>query len=287
MGLLNNKNGQNNRIRLIVCDMDGTLLDSHKRISRENREAIKAAGRNGIGFSVCTGRIQPMTEYYLKDLELKLPVITANGALIWDPVQRRVLWEQPMDSKEVIKILEFAKAHQLDYCALTMNVSYFSKGNIRRQRFEQYNRIAGQDQRCHMKLEEFSDSFVQMKVEKVYKILIYETDRERYDLAAGFLKGLSNTDYTSSEPGLLDIAHRFVNKGDSLCRLAGMLEIPLENVCAMGDYQNDIPMLSAVDYSVAMENGCSEIKEKANYLTRSNDESGVAWFIRQYLRELP
>lgn len=271
------------KVSLIVCDMDGTLFANDKTIPEANKAAILKARKQGIRFSVCTGRIQPMIEYYLKDLALDTPVITANGALIWDPVKKEILWDLPMNKEEVLDVLWFCREHELDYCALTMEKSYFSPHNARRWRFEQYNRIASENGFYQMDLGEFDEDFACVKDKHVYKLLIHETAEGQMDLARNYLDTLKETGYTSSERGLLDIAHKDVNKGYGLIKLADILEIPMEKVCAMGDYDNDIPMLEACGYPVAMGNGCTSIKEKAAFVTKTNEEGGVAWAMEQWL----
>lgn len=272
------------QIELIVCDLDGTFLRKDKSVTEENRAAVSRARERGIRFSICTGRIQTMTEYYLKDLELDTPVITANGALIWDPVSRETLWDLPMEEEEALAILRFAREQGLDYCALTMEMSYFCENNIRRQRFELYNQIARAHGFPPMGLMEFDTGFACLKGKRVYKILIYEVREGQGQLAREFLDTLPKTGYTSSEDRLLDIAHHAVNKGYGLRKLSELLEIPLEKVCAMGDYENDIPMLKEAGYSVAMGNGCEEIKKAADFVTRSNEDSGVAWAMEHFLK---
>ncbi len=274
---------KDNKVSLIVCDMDGTLFANDKTVPEVNRAAIERARKKGIRFSVCTGRIQPMTEFYLKDLELDTPVITANGAVIWDPVRKKTLWDLPMGEGEALDILRFCKKHRLDYCALTMKESYFSPGNVRKQRFEQYNRIAEENGFCPMELLPFDEDFVCVRRKKIYKILIYEVEKGQMKLAQGYLDGLEKTGYTSSETGLLDVAHKDVNKGSGLARLSGILGIPREAVCAMGDYQNDIPMLENSGFPVAMGNGCEEIKKAAAFVTKTNEEGGVAWAMEHWL----
>ena len=271
-------------LRLIVCDMDGTLLKGEKSIPAKNRQAMRQARERGIDFSVCTGRIQTMTEFYLKDLELKTPVITANGALIWDPVSRETLWDMPMEEDEVFQILHFAKVYGLDYCALTMEMSYFCENNIRRQKFELYNQIAKRHGFPPMELMEFDAEFACLRGKKVYKVLIYEVEDGQEEFTRKYLDTLKETGYTSSEDRLLDIAHRLVNKGYGLVKLAELLEIPLSSVCAMGDYENDIPMLQAAGYAVAMGNASDKVKEVADFVTKTNEESGVAWAMEHFLR---
>lgn len=268
---------------LIVCDMDGTLLKEDKSIPKANKRAVMRAKRQGVRFSVCTGRIQPMTEFYLKDLDLDTPVITANGALIWDPVSEKVLWDMPMDSEEALGILRFCREHEFDYCAMTMEGSYFSPGNIRRQRFVRYNEIAQEEGLCPIPLLEFDEDFSLVREKRIYKILFYETAEGQTKLLSEYLDTLTETGYTASEERLLDIAHKSVNKGQGLIRLAGLLDIPLTEVCAMGDYYNDIPMLEVSGYPVAMGNGCEAIRKKAAFVTKTNEEGGVAWAMERFL----
>lgn len=271
------------KVSLVVCDMDGTLFANDKTVPEANKAAILKTRKQGVRFSVCTGRIQTMTEFYLKDLDLDTPVITDNGALIWDPVERKAVWDLPMNDGEVLDVLRFCRIHELDYCALTMEKSYFSPHNRRRQRFEQYNRISFANGFYPMDLGGFDENFACVRGKRVYKILIYETAEGQMELSRKYLDTLSETGYTTSEKGLLDIAHKDVNKGHGLIRLAELLHIPLEEVCAMGDYENDIPMLEACGYPVAMGNGCEAIKAKAAFVTKTNEEGGVAWAMEHFL----
>ena len=118
----------------------------------------------------------------------------------------------------------------------------------------------------------------------MYKVLIYEVEDGQEEFTRKYLDTLKETGYTSSEDRLLDIAHRLVNKGYGLVKLAELLEIPLSSVCAMGDYENDIPMLQAAGYAVAMGNASDKVKEVADFVTKTNEESGVAWAMEHFLR---
>lgn len=276
---------QNNRIELFICDMDGTLLKNDKTISEENRRKIKQIRERGIQFSICTGRIQPMTEYYLKDLSLSAPVITANGALIWDPLDRKVLWEKPVDLEEAMELLRFCQIRRLDYCALTMEGSFFSPGNQRRERFEQYNRIAVGNGYAPMRLEELDPKFDCLKNLSIHKLLILEVEEGQLEEAKGFLKELPDMGWTSSEDRLLDISHSTVSKGKGLLKLCQLMKLAPERVCAMGDYENDLSLFAVAGCSVAMGNGSQKVKQSADFITRTNEEAGVAWAISHFLNE--
>lgn len=270
-------------IKLIVCDLDGTLFNSEKHISKANREAISFAVSKGIRFSVCTGRIHTMVEFYLKELKQETPVIAANGAVIWDPMKEEALFDLALNEQEAMCILEFCKFYQLDYCALTMKNNYFSNNSKRRERFDQYNRIASAHGFKKMNLQNFDERHDCIRNEKIYKILIYELIPGQKQKAEIFLQSLKDTGYTTSEAGLLDIAHKSINKGFGLRKLAEILQLQPDEICAMGDYDNDIAMLEYAGVSIAMGNACDAVKKISTFTTKTNDEDGISWAIQRYI----
>ncbi len=269
------------KIQLVVSDMDGTLLTPDREISDESCRAVAEAEKRGIRFSICTGRIEPMTKSYQKRLDLKTPIITANGALIWDPVRNCTLWGCPMQKDELMKFLYFCRDNDLDYCVLTMEESFFSPHNMRRERFEQYNRTAKREGLPPMKLRPFDEDFSCVRGLDVYKVLLCENAPGNLDLAKSFIDTLKETEYTSSDENLLDVGHQGVDKGFGLLNLAKLLQIPLRNVCAVGDFDNDIPMLLKAGFPVAMGNATAPVKEMSAYVTKSNQEDGVAYLLQE------
>lgn len=271
------------KIRLIACDMDSTLLKDDKTISEKTLSMIREAKERKIRFTICSGRIPTMLEYYMKILELDTPAVTTNGAVIWDAQCGKPLDSSPMDKEETFAVMEFCAAHHLDYCALTLGASFFSPDSVRRKRFEQYNRIAAEGGFHTMELKTFDRDHACVRNLDVYKMLIYEVHPGDTGTALTFLKTLKKTGFTSSDPGLLDLSGRGVSKGYGLKRLAEILGIPQEEICAFGDYYNDISMLNYAGFPIAMKNGCDEIKSIASVITDSNEEDGVEKAVRRYI----
>jgi len=271
------------RIKLIVSDIDGTLLNSKREVSKASMDVIWKSRDEGIMFSICTGRIATMTEYYTERLQIKTPIITANGAVIWDCVRKKSIFDVPMDTNEVIELLKMCKSLKLDYSALTLGTSYFSENSLRLNRFLEYNRFASDNGMSEMKLEFFDEEHHCMDGLKVYKVLIYEKELKKLKLMQDYINELPNTGFTSSEPGLIDVSEARVNKGYGLKKLAEHLGLKKEEICVFGDYDNDIPMLENAGFPVAMGNSCENLKEHASLVTKTNDEDGVAWAIRRYI----
>lgn len=273
----------NKNIKLVVSDLDGTLLNSNKRISEENRNAIKKLEEQGLMFTFCTGRISTMIEPYIKALDIKIPVIAANGAVVWDPVANELVEGEALDKDEAVAIIDFCNRNNLEYCILTLKTNYFSNDNFLKKRFDKYNSIASEQELKQMDLQliqKFNSSNVDTTI---YKILIYTDKAEWLEKIKDFLNGLDKTGYTSSEKGLVDITNIQVSKGSGVEALARAMGCSLDEVCAFGDYINDISMLEKVGLPVAMENAHPRVKDIAKYVTKTNDEHGVMWFIENYL----
>lgn len=270
-------------IKMIVSDIDGTLLNSQKGISKENMQAIQEARDKGILFSICTGRIATMTECYTKILNIDTPIITTNGGIIWDSIHRKTVFDVPMDAYEAIEIMDVCKSLDLDYCALTLGTSYFSRNSIRVNRFLEYNQISKELGMQEMKLDYFDEQHNCMEGLKVYKILINDPQGDRVEILQEYIKTLKHTGYTSSEPGLLDVSEDRVNKGYGLKKLTEYLGLRKEEICVFGDYDNDISMFENAGLPIAMGNSCDELKKYARFVTKSNDDNGVACALKRYI----
>lgn len=271
------------KIRLVITDMDGTLLTSGKMVGERTREAVRGLSRAGKGFTICTGRISTMIDSYVKELNLSLPIVTANGAMVWEPVEKKPLFEKAVPTDDAQNIMDYCKECGLDYSALTLGSSYFSTNSIRIEKFHSYNRIARREGIPEMKLEYLQKGHRHLRNQRIYKILVYEPVLERYLSAGRFLESIPGIHATCSDKCLWDVSAAGVSKGTGLAIVREYLGLKEEEICAFGDYDNDIPMLEQAGFPVAMKNGCDTIKSKAVYVTESNDEEGVAAVIETFL----
>ncbi len=280
---MNNLTDAGKKIKLIVSDLDGTLLGTDKRISAVNQRVINKAKEQNILFTFCTGRIATMIEPYVKMLGIDIPVITTNGAVVWEPVKKEIITHKPIDTEEAREITEYCRFRNLEYCALTLDVNYFSLNNYLIKRFLLYNKISGESNMKQMKLSVMEDSPFFTKDLNIYKMLIYSSNPFKLAEAASNINSFKKTCCTSSEANQLDVMNKNVNKGTGIDVLMKFLDLKPDEVCAIGDYDNDIPMLRKAGMSVAMGNALPETKAVADYITKSNEENGVAWFISQYI----
>ena len=269
-------------IKVIVCDLDGTLLDSRKMISSANLAAIKAAVERGIFVTICTGRIPEMMEAYSRLLGIKGLLIAANGAVIVDTRDNSMPYRICVDGEDAGVLLEFCAQRGFDHVAAALEGCYYSEGSNRIKRFEQYNKIAGEENLRQIPLFPFNSYYSAVAGMRIYKILISGLSAEEQRQTECYIGTLSRLGFTSSEPQLLDVIAAGVDKGTGVQNLARIMGISEKEICVFGDYYNDIPMFKAAGLSVAMGNSDDEVKSKATVVTGTNDENGVALAIGKY-----
>lgn len=270
-------------IKLVVFDMDGTLLNSEKKIPKQNIDAINKLRKKGIKYSFCTGRMPIMAEYYKDILNVDIPIITANGLILWDPLIKENIYEASITKEEALKLLKYGRDNEMDYSLFTYDDFYFSLTSVRRDRFRLYNKYAKENGNRKVKILDIDDNFKCVENKKIYKVLLNELKPGQAHEAHKFVKNMDNVEFTSAEKGVLEIGRRGYNKGLGLRRLTEHLGLKRENVCAFGDYINDVSMLEYAGLSFAMGNGCEKVKNAADYITENNDNAGVAAAIEKYV----
>jgi Cof subfamily protein (haloacid dehalogenase superfamily) len=270
-------------IRLIVCDLDGTLLNSQKTISAANLLAVRSAQERGIFFTICSGRIHPMLEVYSRQLGIRGPLIASNGAVIYDTRTNTLPYLKAADKEAAYLLLRYCGDRNLDHVAATSLGCWYCKGSRRIARFEQYNRLAASGGLPLIPLYEFGPGRRDALESDIYKILVSDLTPEEQRTTVDYIQNLGALSATSSEAGLVDVSAEGVSKGEALRNLLRILGPEKKQVCAFGDYWNDIPMLEEAGLPIAMGNADEEVKKHALAICASNDEDGVALAINQYI----
>jgi Cof subfamily protein (haloacid dehalogenase superfamily) len=268
-------------IRLVVCDLDGTLLASSGAVSGRTRAAVNGIREKGILFSFCSGRIHTMLDVYVRILGLTTPVITANGAVIFDPCSRRPVTSVTVPYGQTQLWYRFCSGHAVDFSVLCFEGCWFTENSTRIERFRQYNEIACRERQAVIPLHALNDCGV-LKDKTVVKLLAYAKDGAEFDLLRKFSLQTEGVACTSSMPRLLDISPGGVSKGSGLAELIRFLGLQKEQVCVFGDYINDLSLFEQAGLRVAMGNACGELKMKSDYVCDTNDRDGVARFMESY-----
>lgn len=270
-------------IKLVISDLDGTLLSSNGTLPAENLKAIKELQNAGILFSIASGRHDEMCKTYINQCNINIPTISSNGALIRNPVSSKVIYKNILDMNSAIKILDFCKDHNLDYMAYTLDNVYFAKESNRIKKFYRYNTIAINNNINPMKLSFYNNNHKDIAECGILKILLCSDSSDPIKKVANYLDNLPLISYILSEENTLDISSNNTSKGAAVKILSEHLNIPLSNVCVFGDYTNDISMFNVSGLSFAMDNSHPEVRQAATFVTDTNYNLGVSKAIYNHI----
>ena len=259
-------------IRLIATDLDGTLLNNEHKISDYNKKVISAVNEKGIKVILSTGRPTSAATKFLDDLNIETDMISFNGAMITDR-NGNILYENNLESSIGKELIEIAKKYKIYYQGFLGERWNLSDAKSKWLNF--YISIA--------KIDNYSVGFDNIKDFSFSKFMFIGENEILKEIAEELDKKLKDKVYYAfSRPVYLEVHSPKVSKANALCFLLNKYDIKKENVMAFGDNNNDIEMLEIAGISVAVDNAENSVKEKAKYITKSNIENGVGYFINKY-----
>jgi Cof subfamily protein (haloacid dehalogenase superfamily) len=254
-------------VKLLVADVDGTLLDPQKQLTERVRQSVLRVKEAGVLFSIISARPPRAVKFLIDALQIAEPIACFNGALICTPTYetlQQILIETDDASHVATMILE----HGLDLWMFRGAEWFVSRleaphveGHIKY--LDRFPRYLGQDYTMCTKANKLvgvSDNYELVKKCEAAVIA-----------ACG-----SRVSATRSADYYLDVTHRDANKGHAVEQLADMMHVPLENVATIGDMPTDMLMFAKSGVSIAMGNASDEVKASAKFVTRSNTEDGFA-----------
>jgi Cof subfamily protein (haloacid dehalogenase superfamily) len=261
-------------IRLVIADVDGTLVTPQKELTPRSIEAVHKLHAAGIAFAITSGRPPRGMSMLVEPLRLKGLIAAFNGGMFVKPdlsiVEQHVLPAGIADA--VAKSIE---AHKLDAWV------YRGADWFVRQRHG-----------CHVDREEATVRFAPTVVpnydgvyDQAVKIVGVSDD---YDLVARCEADLRSEfgDHVSaarSQPYYLDVTHPRANKGTVARQLSKWLQVPAEQIATIGDMPNDVLMFALCGLSIAMGNATREVQRAARRVTTSNEEEGFATAMERYV----
>lgn len=266
--------------KMIVTDMDGTLLNSDLKISKRNLDAIKRVRAMGMKFVVATGRPDQLVKEYIEPLSMNDPMILYNGSVIGHPFQENRIYEKTLSKEDVRDICQYCADNEI-ICMAYTKTKIISKPNYRVRFFEERNKKLPEEARSIF--DDIGDIDVIVNDYHVQKILIIENDLQKYNILKAKLEESNKYTIATSQKGFLDINPKGTSKGQALVNLAEHYRINLEDVIVFGDQDNDISMLKVAGTSIAMANASDHVKENADDVTLSNDEDGVAVWLEKHV----
>lgn len=260
-------------IKLIALDLDGTLLDSEKHISEENKKAITLAKAKGVKIVLCSGRPLKGIQRYLEELDLMDEgdySITYNGGLVQKNNTSEIVSEKTL-SYDQIKDL-YKLANDLNIPMNMLDLEYVYEPDYPAGRDSLYPSLMSASLPFIKKsIDDFTEDHRFNKV--VYCISPDILDDAIAKIPADYTENYS---MMKSRPLLYEVMNPQVNKGTGIDALCQILGITKEEVMACGDEENDFAMFEYAGTAVVMENARDEVKAYADFITKTNDEDGIA-----------
>lgn len=264
-------------IKLVAIDIDGTLVNEEKVVTKNVHEAIQRAIDQGVKIVLCTGRPIEGIRPYLEELGLQNEedyVISHNGACITRTDTNEVVVDVPMKLEDIKELYEFGKNYPPDICVLNEEHFYmiFPKGtdpDIDESLIDESNTI-------NMNLETIS--IEELTEESHLLKLLYFGEKEEVNVIEQALPEEYRDRFyvVRSQEYLIEVMVQNTNKGTALEKLADHLGFTMDEVMAIGDGENDYEMIEAAGLGVVMDNGTHRLKGIANEITLSNEKDGVA-----------
>ncbi|NJD04051.1 MAG: HAD family phosphatase, partial [Ruminiclostridium sp.] len=262
------------KYRFMAVDIDGTLLDSSGRLTEANKEAIRMAVWEGLIFTLSTGRPVQGVQSLINALQLDTPVITYNGAMVVMGKSREILYEQKLSAKDAKNVIELGNQWGCMVAVWVENKLYVNELSEEAIR---YSTIAGIAPEKIVDME----TLVRDGVTKV----LWNDDPAvvgKYQEEIGsYLSG--NVNYHTSRPMFLEFVDKKASKALAMEKIGEHFGIRREEMIAVGDGFNDLSMIEYAGLGVAMANAKEAIRQKADYVTLSNDDDGVAHVIRKFV----
>ena len=274
------------KLECVICDLDGSLLNSQKKVSPKDLETIKTLKSKGILFFISTGRSFPFAQETVGTVGYDLPASCCNGGHIYDFANKKGLACDPLEKPVAIKALDWLLTTEHPFIVYATTGVYFRNRTMKRYiMWEKWNQTAPEEYRFAMPTVEDGD--LDRESTTFIKILLTEANDEVYrQLMDAMGEDAAKLNPVFSEPTLLDVNAAGVNKGKGVQRLAELFGFDPQNAMAIGDNFNDITLMQSVGLPVAPQNAEEQIKALAKFITCSNDESPLTYAITQLYPEL-
>ena len=277
-------------IKIISLDLDGTLLDSQKRLSDGNRAALEEAAAKGVHIVPTTGRFFGMMPQAVRDLPFVRYVITINGAQVYDRETDNAIVREEIPLDMALDIIRLLDGYDVIYDCYRSNWGWMTESL--QAKAEDY----ATDAHYLKMVREFRNPVPELKEYlrstaaegDVQKVMLFARNTPGSEsvtkaITDAVAERFPSIKTTSSTWNNLELNISTAHKGNSLKRFAEHLGYTLENCMALGDGTNDLSMIEAAGLGVAMSNAHPLVLAAADHVTESNDEDGVAKAIRDFV----
>lgn len=263
-------------VRLMITDLDGTLLNSDHVVAPFTDQAIREAQARGVLFTVATGKTFPSTHHLIRQFDIRIPLVCGNGTQIFMP-DGALLREDPIPLEFAVEAVRLAEAEGFTTVAYTLRGLLASVWDANIDELVAHH---------EPKPEIVPDMAVAFKTHKPYKLILMSQDYEAVNSFQDILTRALGDRAQVLRSGLgsvVEVLPLGVTKGTALAFILGYLGITPSETIAFGDNCNDVEMLQRAGIGVAMGHAPEDVRRHADYVTGTNDEDGVGHAIHRFV----
>lgn len=262
--------------KLVAIDLDGTLLTDDLKVSPGTVKTIQQAVEAGTIVTIATGRMFASAKQFAKQLEINVPLITYQGAIIMDVNEKEVVYERLISPDIAQKLVEISVAQNIHLQVYQDDLLY---GAVENEELVSYAE--------GVKVPYTVEPDLHKLAEKGFTKALFIDSPEKLDVLQEELKVLfgKRAHIAKSKPHFLEVTHPEANKGLALLHLAETLGIDQSEIIGIGDNHNDRELITTAGLGVAMGNAVQEMKDIADYVSLTNNEEGVKHVIEKFVLE--
>jgi Cof subfamily protein (haloacid dehalogenase superfamily) len=279
------------KISLLLADVDGTLVDSKKRLTAQAKAAIEDLHSAGIKFAVTSGRPPRGMKMIADQVKLSAPIAAFNGGMLVEPDTMKVLSSKTLEAEIAQAVIERIEGFGLDVWVYA-GVEWYLRDFNAPHREKEENTVlfpptvvpdfTNEIRQGVAKVVGVSDNYEQIaKGEKEIQAEFEYGVHARCSTTSRDCE--PSVSAARSQPYYLDVTHPKANKGSVVGMLSELLKIPALEIATIGDMPNDVLMFEKSGYSIAMGQASAEVQKAATYVTAGMDEEGFAKAVRDFI----
>ena len=280
--------------KLITVDLDGTLLNKYGEVSEYTKNIIKKVTDQGILVVLASGRISESVLTIAKEIGANKYYISGNGSVLYDMQKKEIIYEKYLSKEKVLELIELCEKNSIYYNiytessviakSLNYNVAFYNYENTKKSSDKKteinivddvYNYIKTLNTNKFLKMTICDEnkivfSSILRKVKNIPDIDVLEVSHMSKKKIKMGTKEISVGYYYT------EISSENVDKWYAIEEIMKKENIKREEVISFGDNNNDILMIKNAGLGIAMGHSNEQVKEVAKFVTKTNDEDGVA-----------
>lgn len=271
------------KYKLICLDMDGTLLNRDNIVSEINKEAIKKAHDKGVKVAITTGRIFTSAKYYAGLIGIEAPIIASNGSYIREKDKEEVIYECLLGKENCEKIWSIIEKYDFFNCFNTHDTIISNKPFPSKYTYFELNDDLPKNMKIKLEVASDLKETFQKYNDRILKAICISKDYDKIRKAKEEILTYDEFEVVSSNLNNFEIMKKGVSKGKAVERLAQFYGFSREDIICIGDAENDLSMIEYAGMGIVMGNAEDYVKHKADYVTDTNNNDGVAKAIEKFI----